>query len=89
VKKVRAKKTTPRVDPALAEAAVEVLQAVWLHENNFELEHEIVQDAGQLVVTQDAEEHLWVTVRVHVPRLDIDMWLDGTHPANTTEDDDE
>jgi len=71
------KKSGPgKCDPERACAAAEVLEAVWLHERKFELEHTIedppvaeVDDAGQV----------WVTVKVHVPALDIDMWAEGTH----------
>lgn len=67
-------------DAARLEAAAEVLQAVFLHEKHFDLESTIVQRHGRPVVDQDEEGHLWVTVRLHVPALDVDMWLDGTHP---------
>ncbi len=81
------------VDPDRAEAAAEVLQAVFLHEKNFDLESEIVQKDGRPVVDQNAEGHIWVTVRLHVPMLDVDTWLDGTHldhPDNQSiEDEDE
>jgi hypothetical protein len=78
------------VDPDRAEAATEVLQAVWLSEKHFELENEIVREGVRPVVTEDAEGHLWVTVKLHVPALDIDCWLDGTHsdhPDNQSDDD--
>ena len=67
------------IDPARAEAAAEVLQAVWLNEKHFDLESEIVLEAGRPVVHQDKGGHLWVTVKLPVPALDVDMWLDGTH----------
>lgn len=84
--------TATEVDPDRADAAAEVLQAVFLHEKHFDLESEIVQKDGRPVVDQDAEEHLWVTVRLHVPMLDVDTWLDGTHldhPSNQPDDEDE
>ena len=77
------------IDPDRADAAVEVLQAVWLSEKHFDLESEIVQKDGRPVVDQDAEECLWVTVRLHVPRLDVDTWIDRTHldhPDNQEDD---
>lgn len=86
------KKELPKVDPDRAEAAAEVLQAVWLHEKHFDLESEVVQRDGRPVVDQDAEGHLWVTVRLHVPMLDVDTWLDGTHldhPDNQVDEDEE
>lgn len=69
----------PRVrkpDPDRATAAVEVLQAVWLSEQHFDLEHKIGDPPP---VREDSEGHLWVTVELHVPALDVDAWLDGTH----------
>lgn len=93
-KKQAAKKADPKpvsaIDPDRAEAAAEVLQAVWLSEKHFELENEIVREGVRPVVTEDAEGHLWVTVKLHVPALDIDCWLDGSHlahPDNQPEDD--
>ena len=87
---------TPRIDPAInpdrADAAAEVLQAVWLNEKCFDLESEVVQKDGRPVVDQDAEGHLWVTVKLHVPMLDVDCWLDGTHldhPDNQSDEDEE
>lgn len=74
----------------IAEAAVEVLQAVFLAEKNFDLESQIVLKDGRPVVEKDAEGHYWATVKLHVPTLDIDAWLDGTHlnhPDNCTDDD--
>jgi hypothetical protein len=92
-KSVPKKKTQkPKIDPARAEAAAEVLQAVFLHEKNFELENEVVLDNGLPIVDQDAEGHLWVTVKLHVPALDVDCWLDGTHldhPDNQPNEDDD
>lgn len=82
-------KQTPAIDPDRAEAAGEVLQAVWLSEKHFELENEVVLEGGRPIVHQDAEGHLWVTVKLHVPALDVDMWLDGTHcdhPDNQSDD---
>ncbi len=79
----------PVIDPARAEAAAEVLEAVWLREKNFDLESEIVTKDGRPIVDQDAEGHLWVTVKLHVPALDIDCWLDGTHLDHPDNQDDE
>jgi hypothetical protein len=91
--KTRPTKTAPpRVDPDRAEAAAEVLQAVFLHEKHFDLESEVVRKDGRPVVDQDAEGHLWVTVRLHVPMLDVDTWLDGTHldhPDNQPDEEEE
>jgi hypothetical protein len=89
-KKKPVKKILPQIDPDRAEAAAEVLQAVWLHEKHFDLESEVVQKDGRPVVDQDAEGHLWVTVKLHVPALDVDDWLDGTHidhPNNQSDED--
>ena len=86
-----AKPAAPAIDPDRAIAAAEVLQAVWLSEKHFELENEVVLEGGHPIVQQDAEGHLWVTVKLHVPALDVDMWLDGTHcdhPNNQSDDDD-
>lgn len=91
-KKKAAKASANAVDPERAKAAAEVLQAVWLHEKHFELENEIVQKDGRPVVDQDADGHLWVTVRLHVPALDVDTWIDGTHldhPSNQSDDEDD
>lgn len=91
-KKAAARPRAAPVDPARAEAAGEVLQAVWLSEKHFDLESELVLQGGAPVVDEDAEGHLWVTVKLHVPALDVDMWLDGTHtdhPDNQDEPDDE
>ncbi len=69
-----------------ADAAAEVLGAVWLSEKHFELEHII--DATD--VTEDADGNPWVTVRIQVPQLDVDCWLDGSHrdhPSNQPDDD--
>jgi len=85
-------KDPPAVDADRAEAAAEVLQAVWLHEKHFDLENEIAQKDGHPIVDQDAEGHLWVTVRLHVPALDVDTWLDGSHldhPDNQPDEADE
>lgn len=82
----------PAADPDRAVAAAEVLEAVFLGEKNFDLESQVVQKDGQPVVDQDADECLWVTVRIHVPRLDVDTWLDGTHldhPNNQDDDGDD
>lgn len=78
-KKAPTARTNPQVrkpDPDRATAAVEVLQAVWLSEQNFNLEHRIGEPP---LVREDSDGHLWVTVELHVPALDVDMWLDGTH----------
>lgn len=63
-------------DADRATAAVEVLQAVWLSEQHFDLEHKVDDPP---LVREDSEGHLWVTVELHVPALDVDAWLDGTH----------
>lgn len=55
---------------------MEVLQAVWLSEQHFDLEHRV---GDPPLVQEDSEGHLWVTVELHVPALDVDAWLDGTH----------
>lgn len=91
--KAKAPKTEPRIrkpDPKRAMAASEVLQAVWLNARHFDLEHKI---ASPPRARADREGHLWVTVELHVPALDIDAWLDGTHvddpnnqPAEEQED---
>ena len=99
-KKRAAKKTTkkktaakpakkPTVDPDRADAAAEVLQAVFLNEKHFDLESEIVLEGGRPVAHKDDEGHLWITVKLHVPALDVDTWLDGTHmdhPDNQSDD---
>lgn len=77
--KAKTSAPTQDVDPEIAEAAAEVLQAVFLHEKHFDLESEIVLKDGQPVVEKDAEGHYWATVKLHVPMLDIDTWIDGTH----------
>jgi hypothetical protein len=77
---------TKAVDPDRAVAAAEVLAAVWLSEKNFELDTKV---SDPPTAKQDAEEHVWITVKIHVPALDIDMWIDGTHsdhPDNASED---
>lgn len=74
------------VDPDRAQAAAEVLAAVWLSEKNFELDS-LIGDPP--VAEQDAEGHVWVSVKIHVPALDIEMWLEGSHrdhPDNADED---
>lgn len=63
-------------DAGRARAAVEVLQAVWLNEQHFDLEHKV---SNPPLVREDSEGQLWVTVELHVPALDVDAWLDGTH----------
>ena len=82
----------PAIDPDRAEAAVEVLQAVFINEKHFDLESEIVLEGGRPVVHQDGDDHLWVTVKLHVPALDVDSWLDGTHldhPDNQGDDEEQ
>ena len=78
-KKVKRPKTVT-LERALA--AAEVLAAVWLHENHFELETKI---GDPPVAVEDAEGHVWVTVKMHVPALDIDLWIEGTHPNQNDE----
>lgn len=70
------KKCTPpkKCTPERAQAAAEVLSAVWL-DDSFELEHKI----DQTDVFEDADGNPWVTVRMLVPQLDVDLWLDGEH----------
>lgn len=63
-------------DPDRALAAAEVLAAAWLGEKHFELDTMI---GDPPIAEQDAEGHVWVTVKIHVPALDIDAWLEGTH----------
>lgn len=70
------KTTAPKIcDPDRALAASEVLSAVFLAEKNFDLESKIDERTAEV----DSEGHVWVTVKLHVPALDIDMWIDGTH----------
>lgn len=64
----------PSLDSDRAEAARDVLEHVYLSEKNFGPEALITEE-----VEQDAGECVWVTVKIHVPRLDIDAWIDGTH----------
>ena len=82
--RARATKPEPaKIDPDRAEAARDVLEHVFLAEKNFDLEALITE-----TVEEDAAGHVWVTVKLHVPALDVDMWLDGTHidhPDNTDE----
>ncbi len=76
-------------DPDRALAAAEVLAAVWLRAEKFELEHRVDDPP---VAEVDDEGHTWVTVRIHVPALDVDLWLDGTHcdhPGNQDDDDED
>lgn len=77
VKRLRALREPKRCDPDRALAAAEVLQAVWLSEKHFELEHEI---GDPPVAEVDDEDRVWITVKIHVPALDVDLWLEGTHP---------
>lgn len=76
--KRRAKpRTIPRsvaITAGRAVAAGEVLAAIWL--KDFELDVEIDNPP---VCEVDEHGHSWVTVRIHVPALDIDLWEDGTH----------
>lgn len=88
-RKLSAEPAKSQVDPDRAEAAADVLQAVWLHEKHFELENEVVRRDGRPVIREDAEGHLWVTVELHVPALDIDYWLDGTHNHHPNNHEDE
>lgn len=90
--KTKAGEPKQDVDPEIADAAVEVLQAVFLHDKHFDLESEIVLKDGRPVVEKDAEGHYWATVKLHVPMLDIDTWIDGTHldhPDNQPDAEDE
>ena len=73
---VTRKSGSGKCDPDRALAAAEVLEAVWLREGKFELEHTI-EDPPIAEVDDDGQ--VWVTVKVHVPALDIDMWAEGTH----------
>lgn len=78
-----------KADPGRAEAAAEVLRAVWLSERHFELETQV---GDPPTVEEDSEGHLWVPVKIHVPALDVDAWLDGTHldhPDNQGDDRDD
>jgi hypothetical protein len=77
--KAKAPAPTQDVDPEIAEAAAEVLEAVFLHEKHFDLESAIVRKDGRPIIEKDAEGHYWATVKLHVPMLDIDTWIDGTH----------
>ena len=78
----RAPKSKP-CDPDRAIAAAEVLAAVFLNEKNFDLESKV---GDPPIAETDSEGHVWVTVKLHVPALDIDMWQDGSHPDNQSED---
>lgn len=80
------KRQTKKCKPARAEAAAEVLATVWLSENNFELEYKI---DPKDVVTEDQDGNPWVTVRIQVPQLDVDLWLDGSHRDHPNNQDDE
>lgn len=85
--KRKPKKIEPKlVDPNRALAAAEVLAAVWLSEKHFELDNKV---SDPPIAEQDEDGYIWVTVKIHVPALDIDMWLDCTHdahPDNASED---
>lgn len=73
------------ITAARAIAAAEVLEAVWLHD--LELDHEVDSPP---IVGIDKHGGPWVTVRILVPQLDVDMWEDGTHcdhPDNKRTDD--
>jgi hypothetical protein len=72
------KKKIKPIDPDRALAAAEVLAAVWL--SNFELETKV--SAPPIADRGEEDRHVWITVKIHVPALDIDMWLDGTHDAH-------
>lgn len=89
--KRRAKpRTIPRsveITAGRAIAAGEVLSAIWL--KDFELDVEMDNPPE---VSVDKQGQNWVTVRIHVPRLDVDMWEDGTHgdhPDNAPDTDPE
>lgn len=73
------KKPTRLLEGARADAAAEVLEAVWLHEDHFELDYKIDNPP---VVEEDKQGYAWVTVKIHVPALDIDCWIDGSHHAH-------
>jgi hypothetical protein len=78
------KRKTKKIDPDRAEAARDVLEHVFLNEKHFDLDSLITE-----TVEEDAAGCVWVTVKLHVPRLDIDCWLDGSHldhPDNQDED---
>lgn len=64
-------------------AAAEVLAAVWLSEKHFELDFEVDKDG----VTEDKDGNPWVTVRIQVPQLDVEMWGDGTHRDHPNNED--
>lgn len=66
-------------DPRRAIAAAEVLAAVWLGDKNFELEAKVDDPPNPPIAEVDSEGRVWVTVKLHVPALDIDAWIDGTH----------
>src|SRR5436309_14791106 len=83
--KARPANTPKRCAPDRAEAAAEVLEAVWLTENSFELEHKI--DPADVI--EDEDGNPWVAVRIQVPQLDVDTWLDGTHLDHPDNKDDE
>lgn len=72
------KKTTAK----RAEAAREVLQAVWL------CDFELVTKVQVVAVLEDADGNAWVTVRIEVPALDVDMWFDGEHNAQMKDTED-
>jgi hypothetical protein len=55
-----------------AQAAIEVLDKVWLSAQDLP-EYEI-QGADC-----DRRSNVWVTVRFQVPDLDVDLWRDGEH----------
>jgi len=81
------KPAVSRLDPARAEAAREVLENVFLAEKNFDLESLITEE-----VKEDAAGHVWVTVKLHVPTLDIDDWVEGRHidhPDNQVDNQDD
>lgn len=84
--KKRTKVTAPRKPtPERAVAAAEVLAAVWLSEEHFELDYKIEHPP---VAETDADGHTWVTVKIHVPCLDIDVWLEGEHHAQLSKEND-
>lgn len=84
-RRISRKVTAPKkCDPDRALAAAEVLAAVWLNESSFELEYKVDDPP---VVEEDKDGNPWVTVKVQVPQLDVDMWADGEHIDQNREED--
>jgi hypothetical protein len=79
------KRTKAKASPERALAAAEVLAAVWLSDENFELDHKI-GDPPVAEVYDDG--HTWVTVKIHVPCLDIDLWIEGAHHVQLSKEND-